>query len=129
MDQPEPLTQLRAPAESVSAVGLLGPMPVAGLALFASGSTHALTLSFWRDGSWVLRHLRDARRLAVRHCELADPPVEQPPEIFKLRLDPPVAAQRHVRLGRQLVERLPGRALAHHDRQRRIRDACWLLVA
>ena len=81
-------------------------MPVAGLALFASGSTHALTLSFWRDGSWVLRHLRDARRLAVRHCELADPPIEQPPEILKLRLDPPVAAQRHVRLGRQLVERL-----------------------
>lgn len=62
-------------------------------------NTHALTPSFCCD-SRLFGCFRNAWRLALTRCELADPPVEQCAEIFKLRLDAAIAALHHVRFGR-----------------------------
>ena len=65
----------------------------------------------------------DTRRTWLARRQQADPSVEQRAEVFELRINGPVGAQGHVCFGRQLVQRLPGRALVEHDRQRRVGDA------
>lgn len=63
-----------------------------------------------------------ATRWAHREPQVAESPIRlsSNARIFKLRLDAAIAAQRHVRLSRQLVQRLPGRTLAHHDRRAQV---------